>query len=118
MGQDVDPELFAQLRELRLEMARKEKVPPYIIFSDKTLAQMCTLRPRTRAQMLEVSGVGEFKYEKYGEQFLQKIRELSADGTIPEKPEPPEETSVGEAEENISGQEKKSGKRAVKQSLS
>lgn len=118
MGQDVDPELFAQLRELRLEMARKEKVPPYIIFSDKTLAQMCTLRPRTRARMLEVSGVGEFKYEKYGEQFLQKIRELSPDGTIPEKPEPPEETSVGEAEENISGQEKKSGKRAVKQSLS
>ncbi len=75
---DIDPELFAQLRELRLELAKKEKVPPYIVFSDKTLAQMCLLKPRTRAKMLEVSGVGEFKYEKYGERFLQKIRELTA----------------------------------------
>lgn len=75
---DVDPELFAQLRELRLELAKKEKVPPYIVFSDKTLAQMCLLKPRTKAKMLEVSGVGEFKYEKYGERFLQKIRELTA----------------------------------------
>lgn len=47
-------ELFAQLRELRLELAKKEKVPPYIVFSDKTLAQMCLLKPRTKAKMLEV----------------------------------------------------------------
>lgn len=88
---DVDPEMFAQLRELRLEIAKKEKVPPYIVFSDKTLAQMCVLKPRTRAQMLEVSGIGEFKYEKYGERFLQKIRELTAGETVPEDLDPDEE---------------------------
>ena len=88
---DVDPEMFAQLRELRLEIAKKEKVPPYIVFSDKTLAQMCVLKPRTRVQMLEVSGIGEFKYEKYGERFLQKIRELTAGETVPEDLDPDEE---------------------------
>ena len=70
-----DVRVNAQLRELRLELAKKEKVPPYIVFSDKTLAQMCLLKPRTKAKMLEVSGVGEFKYEKYGERFLACVRE-------------------------------------------
>ena len=49
------------------------RVPPYIIFSDKTLVHMCILKPATKGQMLEVSGVGEYKYEKYGEQFLDII---------------------------------------------
>lgn len=52
---------------------------------------MCVLKPRTRAQMLEVSGIGEFKYEKYGERFLQKIRELTAGETVPEDLDPDEE---------------------------
>ena len=51
----------------------KEKVPPYIVFSDKTLVQMCLLRPSTRGQMLNVSGVGEMKFARYGEQFLECI---------------------------------------------
>ena len=67
--------LFEGLRALRMEIARKEKVPPYIIFSDKTLTHMCMVRPGTKEEMLSVSGVGEYKYEKYGERFLACIRE-------------------------------------------
>lgn len=63
--------LFERLRQLRSEIAREEKVPPYIVFSDKTLVHMCVVKPKSRDEMLEVSGVGEFKYEKYGERFLK-----------------------------------------------
>lgn len=67
--------LFEALRGLRTEIAREESVPPYIVFSDKTLVLMCRLRPENKAEMLEVSGVGEHKFEKYGARFLQRIAE-------------------------------------------
>lgn len=67
---DGEEKLFERLRALRTEIAREEKVPPYIVFSDKTLMHMCILKPKTKTEMLAVSGVGEFKYEKYGERFL------------------------------------------------
>lgn len=70
---DIDRGLFEKLRTLRLEIARQEKVPPYIVFSDKTLSQMCVLHPRTKEEMLQVSGVGEMKYAKYGEKFLEVL---------------------------------------------
>ena len=70
-----EEKLFECLRTLRFEIAKEEKVPPYIVFSDKTLAHMCMIKPETRAEMLQVSGVGEFKYEKYGERFLACVRE-------------------------------------------
>ena len=50
-------------------------MPPYIVFSDKTLMNMCAARPRTREEMLAVSGVGEFKFRKYGERFLRAVME-------------------------------------------
>lgn len=65
--------LFEKLRQLRMEIAKEEKVPPYIVFSDKTLVHMCQVRSENKAQMLKVSGVGEFKYQKYGERFLEVI---------------------------------------------
>ena len=65
--------LFEKLRQRRMEIAKEEKVPPYIVFSDKTLVHMCQVRPENKAQMLKVSGVGEFKYQKYGESFLEVI---------------------------------------------
>ncbi|HIU76488.1 MAG TPA: DNA helicase RecQ [Candidatus Pelethocola excrementipullorum] len=74
LDQEVDRELFQQLRELRLEIAKEEKVPPYIVFSDKTLIHMCQLKPGNKEEMLEVSGVGEMKYEKYGESFLSVLK--------------------------------------------
>lgn len=67
--------MFERLRALRTQIAREEKVPPYIVFSDKTLMHMCILKPETRNEMLTVSGVGEFKYEKYGDRFLACIQE-------------------------------------------
>lgn len=70
---DEETQLFEKLRMLRTEIAREEKVPPYIVFSDKTLIHMCILKPKTKEEMLKVSGVGEFKYEKYGVRFLEKI---------------------------------------------
>lgn len=70
---EKDAELFESLRKLRREIASEEKIPPYMVFADKTLAGMCTMRPTTLDEMLEVSGVGEHKLEKYGERFLEKI---------------------------------------------
>lgn len=66
-------ELFEVLRQLRLTIAREEGMPPYIIFSDKTLIDMSIKAPRDRAAMLNVSGVGEAKYEKYGERFIGAV---------------------------------------------
>lgn len=72
---DYEGRLFEKLRALRLEIAKEEKVPPYIVFSDKTLTHMCIVRPKSKAEMLSVSGVGEFKYTKYGERFLKCLKE-------------------------------------------
>ena len=71
-----DEQLFETLRRLRAEIARKEGVPPYIVFSDKTLSHMCVIRPRNRNEMLSVAGVGEFKYDKYGEAFLHCVADF------------------------------------------
>ena len=71
-----EEKLFEKLRSLRTEIARSEGVPPYIVFSDKTLVSMCVIKPQTKTQMLSVSGVGEFKFDKYGERFLGCVREF------------------------------------------
>jgi ATP-dependent DNA helicase RecQ len=73
-------ELFEILRGLRTELAKEAGVPPYMIFSDKTLTDMCVRQPLNRAEMLEVSGVGENKYERFGEQFMDKITRFSKGG--------------------------------------
>lgn len=65
--------LFEQLRSTRTKLARKAHVPPYMIFSDRTLRDMCVKLPQTKEEMLQVSGVGEVKYASYGEIFLDVI---------------------------------------------
>ena len=65
--------LFETLRQLRLQIAREESVPPYIVFTDKTLIDMCEKLPQSEAEMLDVSGVGQNKLKKYGQRFLQEI---------------------------------------------
>ncbi len=75
---DKEESLFESLRALRIEIAREEKVPPYIVFSDKTLAHMCVVKPKTKGEMLKVSGVGEFKFEKYGQRFLRCIEKFES----------------------------------------
>ncbi|MDO4260761.1 MAG: DNA helicase RecQ [Eubacteriales bacterium] len=66
-------QLFERLKALRLRIAGEQKVPPYIVFTDKTLIDMCVRRPASRSEMLAVSGVGEAKFERYGERFLEEI---------------------------------------------
>jgi len=70
---DYDEELFEKLRLKRSEIAKDMGVPPYIIFGDKTLKHLCANKPYDKASMLEVNGVGEKKYEQYGEDFLNII---------------------------------------------
>ena len=68
-------ELFEELRALRTKLAQQEGVPAYIIFSNATLLDMAVKQPRIRAELMEVSGVGHVKAERYGERFLQVIRD-------------------------------------------
>lgn len=75
----ADSQLFEALRALRLQIARTQSIPPYVVFADKTLREMCAKVPKTKAEMLEVSGVGDVKFKKYGEAFLQVIREHRAE---------------------------------------
>ncbi len=76
----VDQELFGKLKRLRKSLAKKSKVPPYMVFSDKTLKHMCRLLPESRAEMLKVSGVGEAKLDRYGDAFMKEIREAVESG--------------------------------------
>ncbi len=72
----VDPEnerLWQRLREERLNIAREQALPPYVIFHDTTLREMVEKKPVTLAQMIILSGVGEQKLAKYGERFIRVI---------------------------------------------
>ena len=69
-----DSELFTKLRMLRRNLAETQGVPPFVIFSDKTLRSMCALLPKTLSEMAEVKGVGSQKLEKYGQQFIDVIQ--------------------------------------------
>jgi ATP-dependent DNA helicase RecQ len=66
-------DLFERLRKLRFEIARREGLPAYIVFSDATLRDMAVKRPHTNEEFLEVSGVGTMKLERYGKAFLDCI---------------------------------------------
>jgi len=73
-GTDGDEAVFERLRRLRIEISRREGLPAYVIFHDSTLRQMAAIRPSTPGELLEVSGVGRRKLEKYGEEFLAAVR--------------------------------------------
>jgi ATP-dependent DNA helicase RecQ len=67
--------LFEKLRELRTKIAKESNVPAYVVFSDKTLLEMANEKPSSKDEMLQISGVGEVKWEKYGEVFLEVMGE-------------------------------------------
>jgi len=75
----ADTALLARLRDLRRTIARQEQVPAYVVFADRTLAEMVVRRPRTAEALGEIRGVGPVKLERYGERFLEVVR--SADET-------------------------------------
>ncbi len=74
----VEDSIFDKFKALRLEIASKNEVPAYIVFSDKTLLEFAQKLPQDKAEMLDVNGVGEVKYERYGEDFLALCKELNA----------------------------------------
>ena len=83
----VSEDLFAKLKELRMEIAREAEVPAFVIFTDATLVDMCQKHPQTQEELLAVAGVGQVKLERYGEQFLQILRRERPAEHTREKPQ-------------------------------
>ena len=73
MSDESDQELFEKLKEARQAMAKKRKVPAYVIFHDKTLIELAGRRPQSFEEMLEINGIGESKLEKFGQSLLDVI---------------------------------------------
>lgn len=72
----ADEKLLTALKELRRSLAMRQSVPAYVVFSDATLMDMCRIKPKTRDEFMEVSGVGQRKAIRYGEVFLATIAEF------------------------------------------
>ena len=75
---DLNVDAFESLRALRAEIAKEEGKPAYIVFGDKTLKEMANHLPQDKEEMLGINGVGEVKFERYGEKFLNRCLELKA----------------------------------------
>ncbi|MFP4461404.1 MAG: HRDC domain-containing protein, partial [Thermotogota bacterium] len=68
-------QLYQALKELRKTIALEENVPPYIVFHDYSIREMSNINPSTVEELIEIKGVGEKKLKKYGERFLQLIKQ-------------------------------------------
>jgi ATP-dependent DNA helicase RecQ len=90
----ADRALFEKLRAKRLELAKVQNLPPYVILHDKTLQEMAARAPSNRMELAQISGVGEAKLARYGEAFLEVI---AAHDTVAEKDIRPEEALAPEA---------------------
>ncbi len=73
LSNEADKELFDLLRQKRFELAKAQNLPPYMIFHDKTLIEMASVKPKTLEEMTKISGVGENKIKRYGTEFLRTI---------------------------------------------
>jgi ATP-dependent DNA helicase RecQ len=71
---EYDQNLFEKLRELRKEIAVEQGVPPFVVFSDASLAEMAAVRPQDDGGMLGITGVGKYKLEHYGARFLKILQ--------------------------------------------
>ena len=76
LGQPADGGQPLDLARIRAALARQQGVPAFVIFSDKTLREMAALLPRSRQELMNVSGIGDYKADKYGGAFLEVIREF------------------------------------------
>lgn len=76
--------LFEQLRQLRKKLADEQSIPPYMVFSDSTLRLMAQQRPKTLEELSEISGVGSYKLERYGQQFTQAISIYCQEQIVPD----------------------------------
>jgi len=82
---EYDKSLFSLLRNKRKELADEAGLPPYVIFSDKTLVEMAGYFPQSQESLLNISGVGKVKFERYGADFLKIIKEYCRSNKIDEK---------------------------------
>lgn len=80
--QDYDTKLFEILRNLRMEISKELRMPPFIIFTDVSLKQMSTFYPTTVEEFLNIDGVGNFKLEQYGDRFLETISKYVIENKI------------------------------------
>jgi DNA helicase-2/ATP-dependent DNA helicase PcrA len=74
---DYDEELFERLRAWRVERAGEEKVPAYVVFTDLTLQAIAEAKPTTAQGLLQISGIGRTKLDKYGDQVLELVAQAS-----------------------------------------
>jgi ATP-dependent DNA helicase RecQ len=72
---DYDVEIFDTLKKLRTKIATAKGIPPYIVFTDKTLKELSNKCPQNKAEMLAVHGIGEVKFERFGKKFLEVLQE-------------------------------------------
>ncbi len=72
---NVDDALFERLRDLRRQLAAEQDIPPYVVFGDVSLIQMAARKPTTTERFEAITGVGQFKLEKYGQPFMEAIRQ-------------------------------------------
>ncbi len=70
---DYNVEVYDQLRDLRTKIASQKGIPPYIVFSDKTLKDLSSKQPQNKEEMLDIHGIGEVKFERYGKEFLELL---------------------------------------------
>jgi ATP-dependent DNA helicase RecQ len=75
-GANEDP-LWQALKAKRMELAREQGVPPYVIFHDSTLLEILNRKPQTLNEMGQISGVGQSKLAKYGDAFLQVVEDAA-----------------------------------------
>ena len=106
----AEPELFALLAEWRLETARRQLVPAFVVLTDVTLADFCLKKPRTAVELCEVSGIGERKAELYGADLLRLLAEFengkrAAPREVPESKTAPSVHTLQLLEEGKSIQE-------------
>lgn len=74
--------LFNELKELRTAIAKHERIKPYRVFQDSTLVTIAKIRPKTQEEMLQISGIGPHKFEKYGDIFINAVREYEVQSQI------------------------------------
>jgi ribonuclease D len=100
----ADRALFEKLRAKRLELARAQNVPPYVIFHDRTLAEMAARRPQSLAELASIPGAGEVKLARYGKAFLEVVngQDMRATEDIrPDEAPPPSALASSAYEERL-----------------
>ncbi len=79
---EVKEDLLSRLKSLRKQISQREKLPPYMVFNDSTITEMCSLMPSNSEEFKAIKGVGEKKFEKYGDEFIDTIKSYAIENGI------------------------------------